>query len=188
MRTLVCLLEEQSAEKMLDVILPKILPAGFLTHIIPFDGKSDLDCNLERKLQAWADKNALFLVLRDQDSADCRKVKQKLWEKVLRAGKRNVCCVRIACSELESFYLGQLSAVEQGLDISGLSDKQNKSKYRDPDLLRNAKEELRKLTKFKYQPIAGSRAIAPHLSLVDGVNRSRSFNALLRGIRNLTGV
>lgn len=185
MKTLICLLEERSAGEMLGVLLPKLLPPDVGSKIVPFEGKGDLDGGLARKLRGWTDRNALFLVLRDQDSGDCRCVKGMLWEKILATRKSEVSCVRIACCELESFYLGQLSAVEQGLGIRGLGSRQNISKYRDPDLLRNAKEELRKLTGNRYQPISGSRSIAPYLSVEEGVNRSRSFNALLRGIRNL---
>jgi monomeric isocitrate dehydrogenase len=92
--------------------------------------------------------------------------------------------VRIACHELESFFLGDLAAVEQGLGISGLSRQQNNRKYKVPDNLANAPEELKKLTKNKYQKISGSQSIAPFLR-IDGSNRSTSFNNLVRGIKKL---
>ena len=40
---LVILLEEPSAKKMLDVVVPKILPPGISHRCIPFQGKSDLE-------------------------------------------------------------------------------------------------------------------------------------------------
>jgi hypothetical protein len=90
--------------------------------------------------------------------------------------------VRIACRELESFYLGDLQAVESGLGVSGLAGKQNKAKFRDPDRLSSPSRELEKLTGNRYQKIAGTRAIAPYLDL--RAPRSRSFHHLLRAIRS----
>lgn len=68
--------------------------------------------------------------------------------------------------------------------MPGLANRQRRKKYRNPDELANAADELRKLTGQRYQKIAGSRIIAEHLSL-DGSNRSASFNALIRGIEKL---
>ncbi len=94
--------------------------------------------------------------------------------------------VRVACRELESFYLGDLIAVEQGLGLKGLGRQQQKKKFRNPDELANPAEELYRLTGNRYDKVAGSRAIAPNLSLE--VNRSNSFRVLLAGIANLVKV
>jgi hypothetical protein len=91
--------------------------------------------------------------------------------------------VRVACRELESFYLGDLVAVEMGLGISGLAAKQNTRKYRNPDALGSPSDELNRLTKGEYQKVAGSRAIAPHLDTQK--NKSHSFHVLLTGILRL---
>lgn len=94
--------------------------------------------------------------------------------------------VRVACRELESFYLGDLAAVEQGLGLTGLKNQQQWKKFRDPDTLGNPAEELFRLTKNAYDKISGSRAIAPYLSL--DVNYSHSFKVLLSGIKKLAAV
>ena len=93
--------------------------------------------------------------------------------------------VRIACHELESWYLGDLQAVEKGLNLSGLSEQQQNRKFRNPDRLSNAKQELRKLTKNSYQPISGSREIGTYMS-VDN-NRSHSFKVFISGVQRLIG-
>ena len=111
-------------------------------------------------------------------------VKQRLAEKVCASGKQAVTLIRIACTELESFYLGDLNAVQQGLEFGNLAKKQLIRKYRTPDTLSNAAQELSNLTQKKYQKVAGSRAIAPFLK-IDGSNKSHSFNVLLVGIRKL---
>ena len=114
-------------------------------------------------------------------------LKNELMTRIRAGGKGGVSIVRIACHELESFYLGDLKAVEQGLGLAGLSRQQDGRKYRQPDVLVNASQELKRLTRGGYQKMAGSRAIAPHLML-DGANRSHSFKVLLGGIRSLTEV
>lgn len=91
--------------------------------------------------------------------------------------------VRVACRELESFYLGDLAAVEKGLGIKGLKKQQQKRKFRDPDALRHPAEELYRLTGNIYDKVVGSRAIAPYLNLE--TNSSNSFRVLLSGIANL---
>ncbi len=123
-----------------------------------------------------------FIILRDKDSADCSAVKTRLLEYVRRSGKSEACLVRIACHELESFFLGDLAAVAMALDMPTLAGKQKKKPYRDPDAIANAAEQLKKLTSNKYQKLAGSRAIGPSLAL-DGSNRSHSFGVLLKAIR-----
>jgi hypothetical protein len=61
---------------------------------------------------------------------------------------------------------------------------QNSRKYRAPDNLSNAAEELSKITQNEYQKIDGSRRIASLLNL-DGTNHSHSFKILCDGIRRI---
>lgn len=185
MITLVCFVEEESAKEMLGIILKNILSNEITHKIIAFEGKQDLGKQIERKLRCWNTPNSVFLIMRDQDSGDCKVIKQDLLEKVANSGKKTTSVVRIACRELESFYLGDLQAVEDGLKQNNLSKLQNNKKFRDPDRLNNAKEELEKISKGVYQEISGSRSISTHLKL-DGSNKSTSFNVLLSGIRDLT--
>lgn len=184
MRTIVCLLEEQSAQIMLEAVIPKITGEDTNIRYLVFEGKSDLEKNLENKIKHWNMSDSYFLVMRDKDAGDCVSIKRKLCNKVRLTGKESRTCVRIACHELESFYLGDLAAVERGLSIPGLARRQKRSKFREPDKLTNASEELSKITQNKYSKLEGSRLIAPHLSL-DGGNRSRSFNVLVAGIKSL---
>jgi hypothetical protein len=74
--------------------------------------------------------------------------------------------------------------VEAGLGLRGLARQQEKRKFRAPDNLANAAEELEKLTKRNYQKLSGSRRIGPHLKL-DATNTSRSFAALIDGIQRV---
>jgi hypothetical protein len=182
MRRLIFLLEEPSAEEMLKGILTGILPDDVYPDYKVFEGKQDLEKRLPIILRAWKTPDCSFIVIRDQDSGDCLVVKQRLSALCRKANRNDVpVLIRLACRELESFYLGDLIAVEKGIGINGIARLQKKKKYRDPDRLGNPSGELERLTAGCYTKVLGSRAIAPHLDLVR--NRSHSFNVLVSGIR-----
>ena len=182
MKTIVFCLEEPSAEEMLKGLLPRILPGGVSYRCMVFEGKQDLEKQLVRRMRGWRMPRTNFVVVRDQDSAPCRDVKKRLRRLCIEAGRPGA-LVRIACHELESWYLGDLAAVEAALLLRGLAQKQNRRKYREPDSLTNAAQELKNLTQQRYRKISGSRAIGPHLSL--NANRSRSFGVFLSGIKSV---
>jgi hypothetical protein len=169
---------------MLKGILPKVLQDDIYPDFKVFEGKQDLDKRLPRILKAWCVPHCCFVIIRDQDSGDCYAIKQKLIDLCRAAGREDV-LVRIACHELESFYLGDLAAVEEGLGIAGLVKMQNNRKYRSPDRLGSPSRELDRLTSGRYEKVAGSRAIAPHIRIDD--NKSHSFKNLVSGIRKLVG-
>ena len=181
MLTLVCFLEEPSARECLQVLLERLFPDDTVCfQPIVFNGKKDLDKNIEKRLKGYRTPNACFLILRDQDSENCQQIKQQLLNKVDSAGKSNHTLIRIACRELESFYLGDLQAVAKGLELPNLATYQDKAKFRNPDTLKAAFE-LSRLTQKKYKKLAGSRSISPHLNL-QGINTSTSFQVLISGL------
>jgi hypothetical protein len=182
---LVFFLEEPSAKAMLEGLLPRLLPVDIRLRYIPFEGKQDLEKQLVRRLKHYNVPDARFVVLRDQDSGDCRLIKKRLIEKCREAGRADT-RVRIACHELESWYLADLAAVESGLEIKGLSARQNRKKYREPDQSANASEEMAKLTQHRYQKVGGSRAIGPHLDVEN--TRSRSFAVFVSGLQKLFAI
>lgn len=136
------------------------------------------------KLGGYVNPNARFIIMRDQDQSDCRSLKADLATHCPDSHRLRT-TIRIACRELEAFYLGDLQAVETGLGIKGLAAKQGQAKYRVPDQLRSPSGELEKLTGGVYQKVAGSRAIAPHLNLHTPL--SRSFHHLLDAVRRAAG-
>ena len=182
MRELVFCLEEESAKVLLEQVVSILVPEESLIakRYIVFEGKQDLEKRLPKKLSAYLNPKAVFIVMRDQDAEDCRKVKEKLIALSSEGGKDNA-IVCVACRELEAFYIGDLRAVELGLGIAGLAAKQNRARFRIPDHLHSPSKELQKLTGDQYQKIAGSRAIAPHLDLTQP--RSKSFGYIVKAIR-----
>lgn len=184
MRELVFLLEERSARALLESLLPRVLHETVSFRLIPFEGKQDLEKQLVRRIRAYQNPAARFIVLRDQDSfTDCVRLKQSLLALCAESGKANACLVRIACTELETFYLGDLQAVEAALNLAGLAKQQPSKKFRMPDHLGSPSRELQLLTRHRYEKVAGSRAIGAHLDLDN--NRSPSFCHLLSGIRRM---
>ena len=182
--TLVFLLEEASAREMIKGFLPRMLPQlaepDYSVRYVTFNGKQDLDKQLERRLKSWRSPDTIFVILRDQDSEDCRTLKNTLSAKCRSAGKPGA-VVRIACRELESWYLGDLAAVEKALDIPGLVRYGGRSKYRNPDAVHHPSAELTKITRSRYGKMAGSRKIGPHLSVER--SKSHSFRVFVDGVR-----
>lgn len=180
-RTLVFFLEELSAQAMLEGLLPQVLPSNWRARYVVFEGKQDLNKQLLRKLKHWQQPDCLFIVLRDQDSGDCLQIKAELTQKCQEAGKPQT-LIRIACHELESWYLGNLKAVERVLEVPYLARQQNNRKYRDPDKLNNPNQELLKLTSQKYQKVSTSRQLGPYML---AENTSVSFGQFLSGLHRL---
>ncbi|MFZ5756782.1 MAG: DUF4276 family protein [Pseudomonadota bacterium] len=184
MKELVFLLEERSAKSLLESLLPRILRPGTGFRCIPFEGKQDLERQLVRKIRVYQNPHARFIVLRDQDiEPDCQRMKQRLLDLCRDSGKADHCLVRVACRELETFYLADLAAVEGALGLTGLARLQQTRKFRAPDALQNPALELKTLTVKRYEKVAGSRAIGEQLALDNG--RSPSFRNLIAGIRRM---
>lgn len=175
----VFLLEEASMKAVLDILLPRILPDNVGYKTIAHSGKSDLQESIPRKLRAWRQPDTKFVIVQDQDSGDCMKIKQALAELARPAGRKVL--IRIVCRELEAWYFGDLQAVSIAYhkDVTAL---QEKSKYRNPDAIGNPKEELRKIFPC-HQQIDGARRIAVHMDI--GKNRSESFRQFVSGVLKL---
>jgi hypothetical protein len=109
-------------------------------------------------------------------------IKQSLYKKCRDAGHPEA-IVRIACHELESFYLGDPAAIEQGLGLKNMVKSKNKAFFREPDMVDQPSKKLMVLTKGGYQKIDGSRKIAPFLN--PHVNRSHSFKVLYKTLYDI---
>ena len=183
-KELVFLLEEESAKAMLESLLPRILNPEIAPRLLAFEGKQDLEKQMIGKMRGYLNPRARFIVMRDQDNTpDCRVIKEALLKRCEEAGRFGVSLVRIACHELESFYLADLAAVEKALGMNGLAKQQEKAKFRNPDATQKPSNELIALTKRRYQQVGGSRAIGQHLDV--GNERSNSFMNLIVGIKRM---
>lgn len=176
---IVFLLEERSTKELLDILLPRILPADIGYVTIPHEGKADLQKSISVKLKAWKEPDVHFVIIQDQDSNDCHELKAKIQNLCLDSDRQIT--IRIACHEMEAWYFGDLKAVSDAYktDLTKLA---KKSKYRDPDAIVSPKQELRKLLP-EHEQIAGARKIAPHMDL--DRNTSKSFNVLIDSLRKM---
>ena len=183
-KEIVFLLEEESAKAMLESLLPRILNPGIKPRLLAFEGKQDLEKQMVRRMKGYINPQARFIVIRDQDSTpDCHVIKDALLKRCAEAGRLGVSLVRIACRELESFYLADLAAVEKALGLNGLVKQQGNAKFRNSDAMQKPSNELIALTKHRYQKVEGSRAIGQHLDVNN--ERSSSFKNLIAGIKRM---
>ena len=132
------------------------------------------------KLRNWQEPNVKFVIVQDKDFNDCYELKNELKE-IAKKCNREDALIRIVCSELESWFLGDLPAVEMAFGID-LSKKKNKAIYRNPDNIQNAKQELKNLIPM-YQPISGSQRIADNMDINN--NKSKSFNVFVNGVKRI---
>ncbi len=162
-----------------ELVLEKISKSDAVIRYIVFEGKQDLEKAMVRKLQKYKNPDAIFIILRDQDAGNCKEIKRNLQQKCVEADKPQS-VVRIACRELESWYLADLKAVEKAFSKNNLSSRRNERKFRNPDHLENPSKELKSLVP-EYQKINGSRMIAKFLDIEN--RRSRSFYHFVNSIK-----
>ena len=181
MMTLVFLVEEPSMADLLDGLLPRLFPA-LRFQCIPHEGKQDLERSIPRKLRAWREPGARFIVARDQDSGDCRQVKARLTD-LCRQGRRADALVRVVCRELEAWYIGDPEALARAFPEARRRPLRelNRARYRNPDTIVRPSEAIaRQIPEFQKR--LGARRMADHLSRE---NRSRSFQVFLEGVERL---
>ena len=178
---LVFFLEEPSAQDFLQAILPQVIPAHITPHFLVFEGKQDLEKQLVKRMKRWLRPNSRFIVMRDQDSGDCRVIKKRLLNLCVEAGQPQA-TVRIVCKELETFFVGDWAAIAAGYQQPKLAAHAKKAKFRAPDLLGSPSTEIKRMIPT-YQKREGARTIAPHLSLAR--NQSSSFRVLMRTLQDV---
>ncbi len=174
------LMEEPSMLETLRALLPKLFPE-WEEEVdwvpIVFSGKQDLLKGMVSKLRGWREPGIRFVILLDNDNGDCHALKEKLL--------RNAACrqevgvlVRIVCQELESWFLGDLAAVLKAYPGAQLKPGHPPARFRNPDAVSNASEEIEKLTETKAK-VVRAKEIAPRMT--PSQNLSRSFQVFIEG-------
>jgi hypothetical protein len=144
---LIVMVEEPSMEAALELLLPKML-GDIEFQIIRFQCKDDLLKQLPAPLhgyQSWLPAGWAIVVLLDRDDDDCVELKQQLENMAAQAdlltkthagaGNRFRVANRIAIEELEAWFFGDWSAVQQASPRVPATIPQ-KAPYRDPDAIR----------------------------------------------------
>ena len=177
MSRIVFLLEERFMQVLLDGLLPRLFPdLPFLC--VPHEGKRDLELSIPRKLRAWREPGASFAVIRDNDGGDCVRLKAKLKRLCKQSGRADT-LVRIACQELEAWYLSEPAALVDAFNKPALQNLVRQARFREPDALRRPAVEIERLIP-EFQKVSVAQRMARHLTR-EG-NRSSSFRALMEGI------
>jgi len=183
MSRVVFMLEEYSMKVLLEGLLPRFFPhLSFLC--VSHEGKQDLEKSIPRKLRAWNEPGVRFIIVRDKDSADCQTLKARL-VKLCREGRRPEAVVRIACEELEAWYLGDGDALSEAFADDRLRELSAKERFRDPDAVVHPSRAVEELIP-EFQKVAGARLMAPKLRRDS--NRSRSFNMFIESVARAAAV
>lgn len=179
------LVEELSMKNFLWIILPQILPEGYVLgrncFIRVHEGKQDLQKQLPSKIRAYHyyNKPCKVIVIQDQDSNDCIELKQKIQQLITESAPIDH-LIRIACHELEAWYIGDMDAIEKLYPKFKAASHQNKAIFRNPDVLENPATELKRLIPA-FQKGLASREIPKFMDV--NKNRSVSFNNLINGVQ-----
>jgi hypothetical protein len=179
MNSIVVFAEEPSGAIVARALAQK-LDLGERTLVVEHQGWGDLQASFPRKMKAWSGKPR-FIVMRDNDGADCIEQKRGLASLIPSkvAGRVKI---RLVVQELESWYIGDPQAMrEAGL----ISDKEATSwskrrQFRRPDEIRHAKRALLTKTGLRGQ-LELAHLMGPRLELAR--NLSPSFNAFVGAMK-----
>lgn len=182
---LIFMVEEPSMKNLLDGLLPRLFPgwiSGQHFLCIQHQGKSDLDTSIPRKLAAWRLVQDRFVIVRDNDNADCVRVKKRLQFMCESSGRPDT-LVRLVCQELESWYIGDLKALAQAYDNPKLDTPALRKRFANPDEWQKPSVELSRLEP-SFQKGSGARAMAACLH--ESENQSHSFRVFIAGVRRIS--
>lgn len=177
---IIFLLEERSMMELLQRLLPRLFP-GIRFQCVPHEGKQDLEKSIPRKLRAWKEPGVRFIVVRDNDNANCEWVKRNLVD-ICHQGGRTDTMVRIACQELESWYFGEPGSLARAYDKPNLERIGANARYRNPDTINTPSRLLCRMIP-EFQKVSGARKMGEFLQGVG--NTSPSFQAFYRGVQSL---
>ena len=194
------LLEERSAETVLKILLPKILPVDVSFECRVFGGKHALLTKLPDRLKSyrrWMPEDWRIVVLIDEDRKDCLQLKAQLEEASREANLLTKSSVppdgnfqvvnRVAIEELEAWFFGDIEALREA--YPKISETlQYQKKYRDPDAITGGTyESLERLLirkgyyKERLPKIAAAQNIAQYME--PSRNRSKSFQVFVEGLK-----
>lgn len=193
------LVEDESTRVVVEELLARLSPdpPDATWRVLPLGGRDEMWGKLWGVLHALASAQYadMVLVLLDQDRSDCLKMKQEARRIADRAGMFRAdgsptvtaFVIRIIQTELESWFLGDPVAVRSAYPRL---PERAKIVNRPIESVDDAWETLhRHFQRSGYYPgimpkVEVAEAIAPHLSLVPGTNRSHSFNVFLRSLND----
>jgi hypothetical protein len=203
---IVFLVEELSAEAALYNLVPKILSSNIVSfEIHPYQCKTDLLSKLPERMRGyakWLPKDWRIVVLVDEDRSNCNSIKEIMEKAARDAGLitqtmtdnassyiRFQVMNRIAVEELEAWFFGDVSALNQAYPkvpqtLGG------RSRYHNPDTIEGGTWEAleRELKRGGYFPgglrkIEVAKTISAYME--PDRNSSKSFQIFRDGLREM---
>jgi hypothetical protein len=194
------LVEEPSAARALEILLPRMVPETVF-EIREFAGKAALLKALPARLAGYAARmkweQLKVAVLVDRDSDDCLVLKQQLQDFAANAGLTTRAMSsdsfqvlnRIVVEELEAWLLGDAEALNRAYPKVPIN-LANQARYRDPDAIRGGTWEALEAVLVKHgyhrsglRKMQAATDIAQHMNVES--NRSKSFQVFRDGVRGL---
>ena len=159
-------------------------PHDIKIHFRDADGYPDVVSLAASTVATWRKPHTRFLVLCDQDNADCKERKQRIIERIAVA-RRGAVDVRIVCRQLETWYLGDLDAlVAARPKLAAFA--RSSSVRGQPDLIVSpAKLIENELAEGRLRKRALARDVGLHART--HANRSHSFNVFVDKLREILG-
>ncbi len=199
------LVEEESAEAALHILIPKLVRPDLYYEIRLFQGKPDLLGKLPQRFRSYARRvpreDLRILVLIDKDRQSCMELKDQMEQMAhdaglvskssARTGQPFQVVSRIAVEELEAWFFGDVPALLKA--YPGVPPTlAAQAKYRDPDLVAGGTAEAlhdvlraaRYYTRTHLPKVEVARRISSHMD--PAANRSRSFCCFRDGLTALT--
>jgi len=201
------LVEEPSSESACETLIPRIEPRHRLDEtfrVRAFNGKADLLRKLPARLKGYAASayiaDVTMLVVVDRDDDDCVDLKRSIERMVVEAGllplgsrrAASAGCVkvRVACEELEAWYIGDPAALRSAYPRLPKAF-ENRAVFRSPDGVNGGTwERLERLLQTSgYFPgglrkLQLTRAVAKFMD--PKRNTSPSFQSFCDAVRQLS--
>jgi hypothetical protein len=194
------LVEEPSAARALNILLPRMVPEAVF-EIREFSGKAALLKALPTRLAGYAARmkweQLKVAVLVDRDDDDCLMLKERLQDLAAKAGLTTPATGgvdfqvlnRIVVEELEAWFFGDVEALNRAFPkVPSSLGKQ--ARYRDPDAIKGGTWEALEAVLVKHgyhrsglRKMQAATEIAQHMNVES--NRSKSFQVFRDGVRCL---
>ncbi|MBM2815206.1 MAG: uncharacterized protein HW421_1968 [Ignavibacteria bacterium] len=191
------LVEELSARKVLDNLLPRLIINEHTYRIITYQGKPDMLKKLPGTLRGysnWISNDMRIIILIDLDNDNCIELKQRLEDNAIKANLSTKSqnssqshfqvMNRIAIEEIEAWFLGDAEAIRTA--YPRVSYYERKEKYRNPDTISGAWETLERILQNAGYFLSGLRKVEVADNISQNMqplkNRSKSFLTFWDGI------
>jgi hypothetical protein len=176
--------EGETEKRFIEPLCKRLFPA-WMAEVFSLGNKSNV-INQSPSFIKNLDKQyglKRHIILFDQDTGNCEEEKKLLALKIKAVAPLAAVEIRIACNEIESWFLGDINTLKEFFNLPNINNSQEK--YRHTDEISKPSTLLTRETKGAYQKsgIEVSR-IAEKINIEE--NKSISFHYFIKAINRLT--